>query len=96
MPAPAGFIRLGLIGYVEKGDYDSTRVYYRNQVVHYEEASYYCKVDNTIGKPPTNKNYWGIMAGGGGTTTKTLGLRFEDDEQYLPSIYFITEVIVND
>ena len=96
MPVPAGFIKLGVIGYADKGDYSPTGLYFRNQVVHYEEKSYYCKVDGTTGKVPKNKNYWGVMAAGGVSVLKTMSLSYVDGEWYAPSVTFYTEVIVND
>ena len=94
MPAPAGYIRLGIIGYVDKGDYSSTAVYTKNQVVHYEEKSYYCKVDGTTAKAPTNKNYWGVMAAGGASLLKTKSLSYVPNEFYIPDVIFETEQII--
>ena len=96
MPVPSGYVKLGVIGYAERGEYDATAVYYKNQVVHYDEKSYYCKVDGTANKAPTNKNYWGVMAGGGGSIQRTADLMYEGDQLYVPDVIFTTEVITND
>lgn len=96
MPVPAGYIRLGIIGYADKGEYDPEAVYTKNQVVHYNDKSYYCKVNGTAAKVPTNKNYWGVMSGGGASIQKTEGLMYESDQFYVPSVTFVTEAIIND
>lgn len=96
MPVPAGYIRLGIIGYADKGDYDPLAVYHKNQVVHYDEKSYYCKVEGTTNKLPTNKNYWGVMAAGGASIQKTTSLMYDSNQWYVPSVTFVTEVIIDD
>lgn len=96
MPVPAGYVRLGIIGYADRGDYDPEAVYHKNQVVHYNEKSYYCKVEGTANKVPTNKNYWGVMAAGGASIQKTVEISYESDQWYVPEVIFTTEVIIND
>jgi hypothetical protein len=57
-------------GFEHKGEYDNTVIYEKTSqkidCVYYDGASYYCKKTTTAGINPTNTEYWGILAQGGG------------------------------
>lgn len=61
MAAPEGYMKLGAVGYSDKGDYSGTTTYNRFNVVHYQNGIYCCTVDNTIGITPTTISNWQVM-----------------------------------
>lgn len=73
MSAPAGYTRLGVVGYSMKGAYNPTATYNQYNTVTYQGNTYYCKVDNTSSIAPTNTSYWGIVAEVPVATTSTPG-----------------------
>ena len=89
MSAPAGYTKLGTVGYSDKGAYDSTATYMKFNTVTYNGGVYACKVDNTTGVVPTNTTNWTCMippsTGGhdienaaGTVMTQRQGLQFTD------------------
>lgn len=61
-------INLGRVACNPMGNYDSATTYNRLDIVSYQNASYICKVNNTINVLPTNTTNWEIaisMARGG-------------------------------
>lgn len=61
MSAPQGYVKVGVVGYSDRGNYDATATYNKWNVVHYNNSLYYCKVDNTTGILPTTTANWGNM-----------------------------------
>lgn len=54
---------LGRIGFLFKGEYNSSVSYSNLDVVSYKGSSYVC-IKNAIGIEPTNASYWSIIAKG--------------------------------
>lgn len=50
---------------VIRGEYDSNELYYKDNIVLYRRAAYYCKVDGPITNSTPNRNStnWGIFSG---------------------------------
>ena len=61
MSAPAGYTKLGVVGYSDKGAYSASTVYNRYNTVTYGGGTYCCKVDNTTGIAPTDTSRWTCM-----------------------------------
>ena len=57
--------KLGTVGYVNMGEWNSETIYNKLKVVTYEGSSYASLIDNNIGNIPTDKNYWQLMASKG-------------------------------
>ena len=58
MNVPSGYSALDLVGFTDKGTYSSSATYVKNDLVHYNNAVWKCKVDDTTGKTPASGTYW--------------------------------------
>ena len=58
-------LKIGTVGYVNMGEWNSEIIYNKLKVVTYEGSSYASLIDNNIGNVPTDKNYWQLMASKG-------------------------------
>lgn len=63
-------LNLGKVSVIFKGEYSSSAVYNKLDVVTYQGSSYECKSDNTVGIVPTNITYWSLVAQKGYTPVK--------------------------
>jgi hypothetical protein len=52
MNTPEGYVSLGLVGFTDKGDYQDTETYVKNDLVHYDNAIWQCLMDDSIGVNP--------------------------------------------
>ena len=81
MPAPAGWIDLGAVGYTDLGNYNANTTYNKFNVVKYKGSSWVCQVDNTKGQTPAEGIYWHSMLDGVATaTTENAGTVMPDGE----------------
>ncbi len=81
MPAPAGWIDLGAVGYTDLGNYNANTTYNKFNVVKYKGSSWVCQVDNTKGQTPAEGIYWHSMLDGVATaTTEKAGTVMPDGE----------------
>lgn len=58
MNEPTGYTALDLVGYTDRGDYDPTATYVKNDLVNSGDTKWRCKVDDTIGVTPTEGVNW--------------------------------------
>ena len=61
MTNPDGYTALDLVGYTDQGDYDATKSYVANDLVHYGGSIWCCLIDDTMGIKPTagvNWRFW--------------------------------------
>lgn len=61
MVEPTGYTALDLIGFTDKGPYDPTANYVRNDLVHVGNSTWRCKIDDTTGITPTEGANWTIF-----------------------------------
>lgn len=61
MVEPTGYTALDLIGFTDKGPYDPTANYVRNDLVHVGNSTWRCKIDDTTGIAPTEGANWTIF-----------------------------------
>ena len=64
--------------FTDKGEYNPTTTYYKNNFVTYRGQTYICTVDDTINIPPTNTSNWRLVAAKG-----------ERGEQGLPGLNLV-------
>jgi len=60
MIEPTGYTALDLIGFTDRGAYDPTATYVKNDIVTVGNTKWRCKVDDTIGITPTEGANWTI------------------------------------
>lgn len=65
MNVPTGYTVLDFVGFTDKGGYDATETYVKNDIVYFGGSSWKCKVDNTIGIDPEENDNWTTFAEGG-------------------------------
>jgi hypothetical protein len=58
MTNPDGYTALDLVGYTDQGDYDATKSYVANDLVHYGGSIWCCLIDDTTGITPTEGVNW--------------------------------------
>lgn len=94
MSAPAGYTKLGVVGYSDKGPYSASAAYNKYNVVTYNGGTYVCILDNTSGIAPTNTNNWRTMIppGSGHTIKDSAGT----DMASQPNLQFIGAVLSDD
>lgn len=64
-------IDLGLVGIVDKGEYDPTTTYNKGNFVWYVESSYICLLNNTVGVTPSDDGTnWKYLARGAGSMAR--------------------------
>ena len=74
-------LKIGTVGYVNMGEWNSETIYNKLKVVTYEGSSYASLIDNNIGNIPTDKNYWQLMASKGDKGDKPInGQDYNTDE----------------
>lgn len=61
MVNPTGYTALDLIGYTDKGAYNSASTYVRNDLVHYNSSIWRCLVDDTTAVTPVEGAAWTIF-----------------------------------
>lgn len=61
MVEPTGYTALDLIGFTDKGPYDPTANYVKNDLVHVGNSTWRCKIDDTTGITPTEGANWTIF-----------------------------------
>ncbi len=61
MVEPTGYTALDLLGFTDKGPYDPTANYVRNDLVHVGNSTWRCKIDDTTGITPTEGANWTIF-----------------------------------
>ena len=78
---PTGYTALDLIGYTDKGAYNSASNYVRNDLVHYNSSIWRCLVDDTMGVTPVEGAAWtvfiqepGVMSGASSGSAGSSGL----------------------
>ena len=64
MAAPVGYIAVGTVGYTNKGNYSAYETYNRFNTVLYDNSTWVCRQDNTVGIPPAEGASWHLMAKG--------------------------------
>lgn len=81
MVNPTGYTALDLIGYTDKGAYNSASNYVRNDLVHYDSSIWRCLVDDTTGVTPVEGAAWtvfiqepGVMSGASSGSAGSSGL----------------------
>ena len=81
MVNPTGYTALDLIGYTDKGAYNSASNYVRNDLVHYNSSIWRCLVDDTTGVTPAEGAAWtvfiqepGVMSGASSGSAGSSGL----------------------
>ncbi|AJA41367.1 tail fiber protein [Geobacillus virus E3] len=92
--------------FTDRGEYNSTITYYKNNFVTYQGQTYICTVDGTINIPPTNTSNWRLVAAKGqkgdkgdpglnlvykGTYDPTIQYTIGDAVEYGGSIYYATQ-----
>ena len=60
MNVPSGYTALDMIGFTDKGDYDSTATYVKNDLVHDSGRVWLCLVDETTNVTPAVGANWKI------------------------------------
>lgn len=58
MNNPDGYTALDLVGYTDQGDYNATKSYVANDLVHYGGSIWCCLIDDTVGITPTEGVNW--------------------------------------
>jgi hypothetical protein len=61
MVNPTGYTALDLIGFTDKGAYNSASTYVRNDLVHYNSSIWRCLVDDTTNVTPVEGAAWTIF-----------------------------------
>lgn len=61
MVEPTGYTALDIIGFTDKGPYDPTANYVKNDLVHVGNSTWRCKIDDTTGITPTEGANWTIF-----------------------------------
>lgn len=73
----------GRIGFLIKGEYNSTETYDFLDVVYYENSSYVAKKETVGNIPQENNEYWQILAKGGiSGTAGVIGVKGEAESTY--------------
>lgn len=67
MNVPSGYTALDLIGFTDKGDYDSTANYVKNDLVHHNNSIWRCLVDDTTAVTPAEGANWTVYIQNGTT-----------------------------
>ena len=70
MSAPAGYVPLDLVGFTDKGAYESENTYAANDIVHDDNKMYRSLQDNNTGHalpvtPETETEWWELWLSGG-------------------------------
>lgn len=60
MNVPSGYTALDLVGFTDKGPYNSATAYVKNDIVHYGGNLWRCLVDDTTNVTPTEGTNWTI------------------------------------
>ena len=63
MVNPSGYTALDLIGFTDRGDYDATATYVKNDIVHYSSNTYRCLIDDTTAVTPVEGLNWTLFIG---------------------------------
>ena len=63
MAIPSGYTALDFVGFTDKGTYNSSATYVRNDLVHYAGNIMKCLIDNTIGVTPVEGANWTLWVG---------------------------------
>lgn len=61
MVNPTGYTALDLIGFTDKGTYNASATYVKNDIVTYSGSKWKCKVDDTTGVTPTEGATWTVF-----------------------------------
>lgn len=61
MNVPSGYTALDLIGFTDKGIYNSSASYVKNDIVHYNGNLWKCLIDDTTGVTPAEGANWTIF-----------------------------------
>lgn len=61
MNVPSGYTALDLIGFTDKGAYNSATSYVKNDLVSYNGEKWRCKLDDTVNHTPEEGTYWTIF-----------------------------------
>ena len=67
MNVPSGYTALDLIGFTDRGDYDSTANYVKNDLVHHNNSIWRCLVDDTTAVTPAEGANWTVYIQNGTT-----------------------------
>ena len=58
MNVPTGYTELDMVGFTDKGTYSASAEYVKNDIVHYGNALWRCKIDETTGVTPAENTNW--------------------------------------
>ena len=61
MNVPTGYTALDLVGFTDKGQYNSATAYVQNDLVHYGGNIWRCLIDDTTGITPSESANWTIF-----------------------------------
>ena len=67
MNVPSGYTALDLIGFTDRGDYDSIANYVKNDLVHHNNSIWRCLVDDTTAVTPAEGANWTVYIQNGTT-----------------------------
>ena len=67
MNVPSGYTALDLIGFTDRGNYDSTANYVKNDLVHHNNSIWKCLVDDTTAVTPAEGANWTVYIQNGTT-----------------------------
>jgi len=60
MNVPSGYTALDMVGFTDKGTYSASANYVKNDLVHYSNKVWKCKLDDTKGVTPAAGANWEI------------------------------------
>ena len=61
MNVPSGYTALDMVGFTDKGAYNSATSYVKNDLVRYNGDTWRCKLDDTVNHTPEEGTYWTIF-----------------------------------
>lgn len=70
MSAPSGYTALDFVGFTDKGTYNTSSTYMRNDLVHYGGNIMRCLVDNTTNVTPVAGANWELWVGASANLTE--------------------------
>lgn len=77
MATPEGYVPLDLVGFTDRGDYESGNTYAANDIVHDNNNMYLSLQDNNVGhalpvSPETDTEWWQLWLSGGADKMESL------------------------
>ena len=58
MNIPEGYSALDFVGFTDRGPYSGSETYVKNDLVHYNNSIWKCKLDDISGHIPADDEYW--------------------------------------